>query len=543
MFVNAEENILETKSNGEIQQKSNENYKELEVVEINDDEINTTGETLFPKSPNKKSKVWILIITVILLISGIIGGYFWSFKSGDKNSDKEEINDSDFNEDLEEKNNEYYSIKFEEPVSLSVANLYKIDKIKVKKGLDLVLPISAEKSGYIFKGWNYDGQSITKLNNINKDMVINAMWEKEYPTVNYNFDEIEECSIEEYSDEDCNSRQNLFSSLFKGLKINYFDSNIHIKIDMYYVDRANITINDKKTIQPTRNFHGVRVFKFNEYYLILFTNAGDQYSNEEVIILDKGGNVIGQIVPTVFDYNSSSRVSFFKENNQIVFENSIYGGLSPMGTIDVRRIDTYQLENNTLTLIDTNFDNNMIFIYANNFPSKFKVENIKGSYRCLSNECKEFDANEEELLLYDDGYYAYNYITNEKILITEKNNNGILSHLKGKYIDFYAEDVHYIYEKTEDNYQLKWSSESYEFIQFTNEYAVVIDEGKLKILNFENEPIFEFDYLPNAYVFKGDTPYYASSENIIINGYDFENNEEITYYYNLNTKETQIKKG
>jgi len=354
----------------------------------------------------------------------------------------------------------YYTISFDTDGGSEV------EDIRVKHGTKVKLP-STYKIDYTFSGWIFENKIVDENYEVKNDMLLKANWKrneeeqiKDKEIIEYNFDKIEEFNG------DINSIK-LLHSFEKSIKARYNDDNINVET-LLNNDKKYLKINDKlvDVIIPYY-VNAVRVFKFNDTYIIEYSNPGHQCFDDYAIIFNNSGELIGKIGFA----KSLSNINFSKEENQINVYTIRDCGLYPAPEKPLTNEETYELTGNELKLISNKlYDYNKSIYGSLDSEDKFnlKFESIDGNvtytYNCITNNCRAFDANKNGMLVYDDGYYVYNNVNQLKKLIADKTNAGNLKYVSDN-IAFYneTEKMYYIYDE-KGNFITKLSIEPYNVI-------------------------------------------------------------------------------
>ena len=374
-------------------------------------------------------------------------------------------NNDDDNIDIESK---YYTISFDTDGGSEV------EDIRVKYGTKVKLP-STYKIDYTFSGWIFENKIVDDTYEVKNDMLLKANWKRneeeqikddDKEIIEYNFDKIEEFN----GDINSVNLLDIYNNNRNAIKAKYNDKNISIEILFNNSNRDYVKVNEI-IIEDELKGHAFSVFKFNNSYIIMFSSPQAQCFDDNVIILNENGEIISKLGFK----KSLSGISFSKEKNQIEIKTIDFCGAT-VGLYESLK-ETYQINEDRLLLIDTNHHNNKIYIYKlySDYvynTSHYELENydLVYTYDCASNECKCFGVNGDNLLIFDNGYYLYNYKNDTKKLIASKELNGSLNYMldkttaifETKNIIFHNEDenMYYIYDEIGD-YITKLSNEPY----------------------------------------------------------------------------------
>lgn len=407
---------------------------------VKDTKVKENSKIVFPKEPNK------------------VGYIFDGWLIGDVLVDENYV----VNEDITLKPKwleKYYNISFDSNGGS------EIEDIRVKNGSKVKLPNSYLR-GYTFNGWLLDNQIIDENYEIKKDMNLKAKWQDNEDNnkeiVEYNFDK-----IEEFID-----KKNSIKFVDKNGLVKYNDKDINIEVLFNNSDDSYVKVNGK-TIENGFKFgaSAIYVFKFNDLYVIEYSAPFHQCFNDMAIILNAAGEIIGKIG---FE-ETLSRINYLKDKNQINVLTIKSCGLYTYPENPLTKEENYELIDNNLKLISSKLSDYYKTIYGNlDSEDKFslKFEATSGddtyTYNCVTNNCKAFDANSNNMLLYDNGYYLYN--NDSKKLIEANDKKGALKYFDNKII-FYNEDeeMYYIYDENV-NLITKINNEPYQIVVDNKKY-------------------------------------------------------------------------
>ena len=201
-------------------------------------------------------------------------------------------------------------------------------------------------------------------------------------------------------------------------------------------------------------------------YVIEYSSPGHQCFNDMAIIL----NAEGEIIEKIGFEKSLSGITYSKEKNRIDVLTIKDCALYAFPAMPLSKEETYEFVDDDVKLVTSKLYDNNKTIYGNlesenQFILKFEStkSNDTYTYNCVTDNCKVFDANYNNMLLYDDGYYLYNRQNDTKELIADKDINGNLKYVDDKII-FHNEDekMYYIYDEN-GNFITKMNNEPYKF--------------------------------------------------------------------------------
>ena len=465
----------------------------------------------------EKKRVFLIVVLIILII--VYTFELISLGILKKNEGKR------LDEDIVDKEI-YYTISFDE----DNGNEIKEEKQKANEKIKLYTP---SKEGYVFSGWLLNGISIDNDYIVTSDIEVKAKWLKEDT-------KYVDGSIDEYNDNDIEPKYLGYDYLSSNTTIKYkIENNIFKisfnKIDGKYPYRIQLILNDIVIDEEYSYFNKVRMFKFNDYYILEFLNTTSMCQNYKIAILDSKGNLIGKNIEVEgYDYRS---FKYLKENNEIISMN--FKCFTPtLGSNLKKNTVTYKIEDNQLKIINSIIKKEDTYYIYDEF----------GSYKALPKEDKN---------IYEYKVNGKLYLFNEKngtngntIEIYDNNLNKlwIITGLTDTYARYVVntnntttfnaekEGVFVIFDS---NMNLIHESKNYEIVGIVSDYVIVIKNGKARILDLEENEVTVFNELPSNYA---RDIYYLDNNNITFRIKDNSTGNYWVYKYNLETKERSINK-
>lgn len=246
----------------------------------------------------EKKRVFLIVVLIILII--VYTFELISLGILKKNEGKR------LDEDIVDKET-YYTISFDE----DNGNEIKEEKQKVNEKIKLYTP---SKEGYVFSGWLLNGISIDNDYIVTSDIELKATWtDKENGSLvngakEYISNHIEEDNTDEY----------LADSHEEAVRLRYINENINIAI-LIGSNKISFEINDNLVQEKSiSTYVGVKVFKFNDYYVIEYTPKDAQYVLKSAIVINESGKLIGEVDSSdIGKYSCISDINYLKDSNQI----------------------------------------------------------------------------------------------------------------------------------------------------------------------------------------------------------------------------------
>ena len=201
----------------------------------------------------------------------------------------------------------YYTISIDEDNGSQQTNL----KVKENEEIELYMPV---KEGYLFTGWTLNGKPIYRDYIATSDATLKATWtDKENGSLvngakEYISNHIEEDNTDEY----------LADSHEEAVRLRYINENINIAI-LIGSNKISFEINDNLVKEKAISIYvGVKVFKFNDYYVIEYTPKDIQFVKKAAIVINESGKLIGEVDSSdIGKYSCISDINYLKDSNQI----------------------------------------------------------------------------------------------------------------------------------------------------------------------------------------------------------------------------------
>ena len=200
----------------------------------------------------------------------------------------------------------YYTISIDEDNGSQQTNL----KVKENEEIELYMPV---KEGYLFTGWTLNGKPIYRDYIATSDATLKATWtDKENGSLvngakEYISNHIEEDNTDEY-----------LADSHEAVRLRYINENINIAI-LIGNNKISFEINDNLVKEKSISIYvGVKVFKFNDYYVIEYTPKDIQFVKKAAIVINEFGKLIGEVDSNDIEKNSCiSDINYVKDSNQI----------------------------------------------------------------------------------------------------------------------------------------------------------------------------------------------------------------------------------
>lgn len=245
----------------------------------------------------EKKRVFLIVVLIILII--VYTFELISLGILKKNEGKR------LDEDIVDKET-YYTISFDEDNGSQLNHL----KIKENDKLELYVPV---KEGYLFTGWTLNGKPIYRDYIATSDATLKATWtDKENGSLvngakEYISNHIEEDNTDEY-----------LADSHEAVRLRYINENINIAI-LIGSNKISFEINDNLVQEKSiSTYVGVKVFKFNDYYVIEYTPKDAQYVLKSAIVINESGKLIGEVDSSdIGKYSCISDINYLKDSNQI----------------------------------------------------------------------------------------------------------------------------------------------------------------------------------------------------------------------------------
>ena len=476
----------------------------------------------------EKKRVFLIVVLIILII--VYTFELISLGILKKNEGKR------LDEDIVDKEI-YYTISFDE----DNGNEIKEEKQKLNEKIKLYTP---SKEGYVFLGWLLNDDRLISDNYIvTSDIKLKAKWLKENEV--YIIE-----SIPEYDDSKEQDRMlsNLNNIQSYEVNVKYKDENVNIEImNMSKFSEGYIKVNNE--IIYDISYGGAyisRLFTFNGNYVVHLTSIVPQCPISQSFIISENGELLGKITGELLGPYSdrgltSNIITYYKDTNIIkdsYFRAYIDRSDSPY------KVATYKIEDNQLKIINTIMPKEDTYYIYDEF----------GNYKTLPKENRSLERVEIDNRIY---YFAEKEDANGNTIEIYDNNLNklwIITGLSDRYaryvvnanntITFNAEKDG-VFVVFDSNMNLVHESKNYEIVGIVSDYVIVIKDGKVRILDLEENEVVIFDELPTNY------DHYNKKDP----GCIYFKNNEITFYitdnstgnywfykYNLETKERSINK-
>lgn len=176
----------------------------------------------------------------------------------------------------------------------------------------------------------------------------------------------------EYISKEDNTDEYLADSHEEAVRLRYINENINIAI-LIGSNKISFEINDNLVKEKSiSTYVGVKVFKFNDYYVIEYTPKDMQFVKKSAIVINESGKLIGEVDSNDKEKNSCiSDINYVKDSNQINASVNCCIFLTRPAECWKTSSITYKINNNQLEKIENKCK--MTYKKCKFFINKYKI--------------------------------------------------------------------------------------------------------------------------------------------------------------------------